>query len=171
MVGKKFGPPWTLYTRAPNIDRNDARIFTFVYLRSINWSNILVTLSYMSGVVPGPPAQMEEPVAFSTKITTAVADDNKCFSIIVIMASRPFRITNTTTALASTQTFYMISVKHTKGSYSRSGPRRVRLRTVSPIALFEKLIQTSLSLPWVTSLRSWTISWNPFLICDIDSPK
>ena len=38
MVGKKFGPPWTLYTRAPNIDRNDARIYTFVYLRSINWS-------------------------------------------------------------------------------------------------------------------------------------
>ena len=120
MVGKKFGPPWTLYTRAPNIDRNDARIYTFVYLRSINWSNILVTLSYMSGVVPGPPAQVEEPVAFSTQITTAVAeDDSKCFSIIVIMASRPFRSTNTTTALTTTQTFYMISVKHTKGSYSR----------------------------------------------------
>ena len=89
----------------------------------------------MSGVVPGPPAQVEEPVAFSTQITTAVAeDDSKCFSIIVIMASRPFRSTNTTTALTTTQTFYMISVKHTKGSYSRSGPRRVRLRTVSPIA-------------------------------------
>ena len=52
-----------------------------------------------------------------------------------------------------------------------SGPRRVRLRTVSPIALLEKLIQSSLNLPWVTSLRSWTISWNPFLICDIDSHK
>ena len=80
---------------------------------------LLVTLSYMSGLVPGPPAQVEEPVAFSTKITTAVADDNKCFSIIVIMASRPFRSTNTTTALTTTPTFYMISVKHTKGSYSR----------------------------------------------------
>ena len=105
----------------------------------------------MSGVVPGPPAQVEEPVAFSTQITTAVAeDDSKCFSIIVIMASRPFRSTNTTTALTTTQTFYMISVKHTKGSYSRplvphlipssgilwSGPRRVRLRTASAIALF-----------------------------------